>query len=222
VISPGCRDGARGSLLAALIGLVRLVVATVLLVAMAVAAKIAIERVAPEEVASASTRVTSPGRAKPEAGTVQSVRFTGPGLRAAFLSEVVATREGQPFDEAALASDRQRIVDALIARGHLDAAVGAPQVEWSDGAAWIDFPVEPGTLHVVRSVRVVGKQLRAHPGLADVPTLVAGNDAVAERIEASARLLRDWLAQRNLRATVTVTIDVEKYGKQIDVTYRVD
>jgi outer membrane protein assembly factor BamA len=202
---------------------VKLVVATLLLVAMALGAKVAIERIAPEEVASASTRVTTPSRAKTEAGTVQSVRFTGPGLRAAFLSDVVATRPGEPLRESSLESDRLHILDAMLARGYLDASVGVPQVEWSDGgAAWVDFPVDAGSLYVVRSVAVEGKQLRRHPALAEVPTLVAGNPAIDERIEASAGLLRDWLAQRGVKAIVTVEVALEKFSKQIDVVYVVN
>jgi len=202
---------------------VKLVVATVLLAAMALGAKVAIERVAPEEVASASTRITTPRRAEAEVGMVQSVRFTGPGLRAAFLHDVVATREGEPLRPGLVESDRLHILDAMLARGHLDAKVGVPHVSWAeDGTAHVDFPVEAGSVYVVRSVRVDGKLLRRHRGLADVPILEAGDDAVDERIEASAQLLRDWLEQRRLRARVTVKIEVERYGKLIDVVYRID
>jgi outer membrane protein assembly factor BamA len=202
---------------------VKLVVATLLLLAMALGAKVAIERIAPEEAASASTRVTTPSRAKTEAGTVQSVRFTGPGLRAAFLSDLVATREGETFRESSLESDRIRILDAMLARGYLDATIGVPQVEWSDdGAAWVDFPVDAGSLYVVRNVAVEGKQVGRHPALADVPTLETGNPAIGERIEASAQQLRDWLAQRSVKATVTVKVELEKLSKQIDVVYVVN
>jgi outer membrane protein assembly factor BamA len=202
---------------------VKLVVATLLLVAMALGAKLAIERIAPEESASASTRVTTPSRAKAEAGTVQSVRFSGPGLRAAFLSDVVATREGETFRPSSLEDDRIRILDAMLARGYLDATVGTPHVEWSaSGAAWVDFPVDAGSLYVVRDVKVEGKQLRRHPALAEVPTLVTGNPALGDRIEASAQLLRDWLAQRGIKAKVTVTTALEKFSKQVDVAYIVE
>lgn len=201
----------------------KLVVATLLLVTMALGAKFAIERIAPEGAASASTRVTTPSRAKTEAGTVQSVRFTGPGLRAAFLSDVVATREGEAFRASSLEDDRLRILDAMLARGYLDATVGTPVVEWSDdGAAWVDFPVDAGSLYVVRDVAVEGKQLRRHPALAEVPTLEAGNPAQGERIEASAERLREWLAQRRIKATVTVKVELEKFSKQIDVAYVVN
>ena len=201
----------------------KLVVATLLLVTMALGAKFAIERIAPEEAASASTRVTTPSRAKTEAGTVQSVRFTGPGLRAAFLSDVVATREGETFRQSSLEDDRIRILDAMLARGYLDATVGAPVVEWSDeGTAWVDFPVDAGSLYVVRSVAVEGKQLARHPALAEVPTLETDNPAVGQRIEASAELIREWLAQRRVKGTVTVKVELEKLSKQIDVAYIVE
>src|SRR5688500_13010107 len=110
---------------------------------MALGAKFAIERIAPEEAASASTRVTTPSRAKPEAGTAQSGRVTGPGLRAAFRSRVVATREGETCRRSSREDARIRIPAAMLARGCLDATVGTPQVEWSAcGAAWVDFPVD--------------------------------------------------------------------------------
>ena len=200
---------------------VKLVVATLLLAGLALAAKIAVERVAPEPMASASAGLTETRRAgdAPKAGTVEAVRFSGPGLRAAFLSDVVTTREGSPLRENLLESDRQRVLEALIARGHLDAKVAAPRVSWHQGAAWVEFPVDAGPVYVVRAVTVEGKATKRHPGVADVPTLRIGDDADADAIEASADLLRDWLAARSVRAKVTVATDVEPYGKQVDIRY---
>lgn len=201
---------------------VKLVVATVLLAGAAVSAWIAVERVAPESVASASTSLTS-SRARPAAGTVESVRFSGPGLRAAFLADVVATREGAPLREDELVRDRARILEALVARGHLDAKVGAPTVDWTgDRVAWVDFPVDAGPVYVVRRVEVVGKQVRHHPALAAVPTVTPGAPAIGEHIDASVDLLRDWLRQRRIRGNVTVDVTPEPYGKQLDVTFRID
>jgi hypothetical protein len=51
---------------------------------------------------------------------------------------------------------------------------------------------------------------------------VTGNPALGDRIEASAQLLRDWLAQRGIKAKVTVTTALEKFSKQVDVAYIVE
>jgi hypothetical protein len=200
---------------------VKLVVAALLLAGLALLARFAVEHVAPEPAASASASVTETRRAgdAPRAGTVEAVRFSGPGLRAAFLRDVVVTREGAPFRADQLESDRLRVFDALVARGHLDAKVGEPRVTWHDQAAWVDFPCEPGPVYVVRAVRVEGRGAKRHPGVANVPTLRSGDVAASEDIEASADLLRAWLEARDLRARVTVATDVEPYGKQVDIRY---
>lgn len=201
----------------------KLVVATVLVAGAVVSAKVAVERVAPESVASASTSITPLAAARPVAGTVQSVRFSGPGLRAAFLTDVVATHEGAPLRPEELERDRARIVAALVARGHLDARVGEVRIDWTgDQAAWVDFPIEAGPVYVVRKVEVLGKQVRRHPALAAVPTIAPGTPAIGDHIDASADLLRGWLRQRRIRAKVSVAITTEPYGKQLDVVFRVD
>jgi len=201
---------------------VKLVVAAVMLAVLVLVARIVVERVAPEPSASASAGITAPRRAEaaaPKPGTVEALRFSGPGLRAAFLTDVIATREGQPFRADALDSDRQRLLEALVARGHLDAKVGAAHVSWHRGAAIVEFPVDAGPVFVVRSVRVEGRTARSHTGLAQVPTLQIGDAATADDIEASADLLRAWLEARDLRAKVSVATNVEPYGKQVDVRY---
>jgi hypothetical protein len=200
---------------------VKLVVAALLLAGLALLARIAVEHVAPEPAASASASLTETRRAgdAPRAGTVEAVRFSGPGLRAAFLRDAVVTREGAPFRADQLESDRLRVLDALIARGHLDAKVAEPRVTWHDEAAWVDFPVEPGPVYVVRAVRVEGRGAKRHPAVAEVPTLRSGDVAASDDIEASADLLRAWLEARNLRAQVTIATDVEPYGKQVDIRY---
>lgn len=199
---------------------VKLVVAILLLVTVALGAKVAANKLAPEGVASAATSLTQPGRAKTEAGSVRSVRFSGPGLRASYLPEVVGTREGEPLDAAELHSDRLRIVAALVARGHLDAAAGEPNVQWSsDGGAHVEFPVVAGPAYVVRSVRVEGKQLRRQRALATVPTLDAGQQVNPERIDANVTLIRDWLGHRGVRAEVTARLEVDRFTAQVDVVF---
>ena len=193
---------------------VKLFVATLLLVAAAVAAKVAIEHLAPEGTASASDSIP---RAK-VAGTVDAVTFTGPGLRAAFLSEVVATRAGAPLSTADLAGDRIRIVDALVARGHLDAHAGEAVVAASDAGTFVDFPVTVGPTYVIRDVRVAG---RAVAGIAAVPTVRPGDPAASTRIEASAALLRTWLADHQERGTVSWTLTPDPLTQQADVVFTV-
>jgi len=194
---------------------VKLFVATLLLVSAAIAAKIVVERVAPEKVASASDSVS---RAKVAAGTVETVQFSGPGLRAPYLAAVVGTQAGVALSQPALQADRIRIVDALVARGHLDASAGEPRVQWTaTGAALVDFPVEAGAVYVVRTVAVSGGP--AALDLASVPTLVSGDLADANRIEQSAALLRGWCKDHGVSAKVTWTIAPDPISKQVDVTF---
>ena len=197
----------------------RVVVA--LLVVAVVALVAAPGGVAPEEATSASTRVTSPHRAKPRAGTVATVRFTGPGLRAA-LSPVIRTRPGDPFDAATLEADRARIVEALHDRGHLDATAAAPAVTWRDDGAHVELAVAPGPLYYVRSVELRGAQLRRHPGLAAIPVLATGVPAVEAHLDDGAALIHTWLARRGARARVTIAWALDDLAKQIDVTYVVE
>jgi outer membrane protein assembly factor BamA len=198
---------------------VKLLVATLLLVAAVVVAKVAIEHLAPERPASASNGDT---RAKAAAGTVEAVRFTGPGLRALSLSDLVATREGAPLSADVLASDRERVVAALTARGHLEASADEPIVEWtSTGAARVSFPVEVGRLYVFGTIRVEGKLIAKHPRLAELPTITAGEVVAADRVDASAELLRAYLAQHDLRGTVSVTVEPDPVDAQADVVFTI-
>jgi len=204
---------------------VKLVVAAVLLIGATVAAKVGVDRLAPEPAASAGASLTNTDPARPnptKAGTVEAVRFTGPDVRAPYLADVIVTREGTPFRAQEIEDDRLRIVDALIARGHYDAKVGPASVTWTDGGAWVEFPIDAGSVYVIRSVRVDGAATRKNPGLAQVPTVQAGDDARAEDVEGSADLLRDWLAARHIRATVKLVTQLEPYGKQVDLRYVVE
>lgn len=198
---------------------VKLVVATLLLAAAAVTAKVAIEHVAPERVASASTEPTDRWA---EAGdAIRSIRFDAPGLRAAALSEVIETRVGGPLDRARLDADRVRLRDWLVARGHLDAQVEAPATRRTDSGSFVDFAIEAGPVYVVRDVRFEGKRADV-AGLAAVPTVIAGHDVAAERLDGNVDLLRDWLAHRGITAKVSFRLNVDRFTKQVDVVFRVN
>jgi outer membrane protein assembly factor BamA len=198
---------------------VKLSVAILLLVAAVIVAKVAVDRVAPEGMASASDGLI---RAKTTAGMVETVRFTGPGLRAAFLSDAVATHAGHALSRVDLEADRLRIVDALIARGHLDATASEAVVQYTEGgSAYVDFPVETGPIYQIRSVRVEGKRGTHAAALATVPTIGAGDAAASDRIEASAALLRAYLADHGWPGRVTWHLDVEHVGKQADVIFTI-
>lgn len=201
------------------VGAVKLVVATLLLAAAAVTAKVAVEHLAPERVASASTQPTDRWAAAGDA--IRSIRFDAPGLRAAALSDVIETRLGGPIDRARLDADRVRLRDWLVARGHLDAAVEAPATRLTDSGTFIDFVIDAGPVFVVRDVRFEGKRAGV-AGLASVPTVIAGHDVAAERLDRNVELLRDWFAHRGTQARVSVRLDVDRFSKQADVVFRVD
>lgn len=218
----------------------KLVVAALLLASALVAAKVVVEHVAPEGQASASTtseaglggvrgrNVVGPdlqGAAEAGEPIVASIRFTGPGLRAAFLADVIVSRTGAPLDRDALAADRGRVLDELVARGHLDATVGEPVVRTStrgDHVAWVELPVDAGPRYTIRRVEVTGRVAAANPELAHVVTLRPGDHASGARIEAGAALLRDWATQRKVRGTVTHTVELDRFAKQVDVRFSID
>lgn len=197
----------------------KLVVATLLLAAAAIVAKVAVERLAPERVASASTRPTD-GRAE-AVGQIRSIRFDAPGLRAAALSGVMTSREGAMLDAALLGADRGRLEQWLVARGHLDASVAEPSVRVADGAVFVDIDVDAGPVFVVRAVRIEGKRADL-AGLSAVPTLTAGHELLAERLDSNVALLRDWLAHRQVKASVSARLEVDRFTKQVDVVFTVD
>lgn len=191
----------------------KLAVATLLLAALAVSAKLAVQHLAPERVASASVSLTAD-----EVGvqTVQSIRISG--LHATSFADL-QTRAGSPLDRAALDADRLAIVRSLAAEGYLDAGVEEPRIRAVAGGLAIELPVVTGARYVVRDVRVEGKQARR---LADVPTLLAGQDAIAARIDGNVSLLRTFLADRGIRAGVGVHLEVDRAMQVVDVIFRAD
>ncbi len=197
----------------------KLVVATLLLAAAALVAKVAVEHLAPERVASASTQVTD-GRAE-VAGQIRSIRFDAPGLRAAALLPVIDSREGDTLDPALLGADRARLEQWLVARGHLDAQVGEPRVRLAATGAHIDIQVTAGPVFVIREVRIEGKRAGL-AGLRSVPTITAGHEVVADRVDGNVTLLRDWLAHRKVKANVRARLEVDRFTKQVDVVFTVD
>ncbi len=200
---------------------VKLFVAAVLIASLAVGAKLAVERIAPEKVASASNSDTA-GGAKAATGLVQSIRVTGSGLRATALLPLLETREGAPLHDGVLDADRLRLVRALAADGYLDAGVEEPKIRALASGITVELPVVAGPRYVIRDVRLEGRQVRRHPDLTAVPTLHAGNDALAERIDGNVALLRTWLADRGTTASVGVDLDIDRYTQQVDVVFTIN
>jgi hemolysin activation/secretion protein len=205
---------------------VKLVVAALLLVAAVVVAKVAIERLAPEVAASASTRSAraKAGPVDPAAAVqIEAVRLTGPGLRASAFEPLFADRIGARVAPAALDAERAEIVAALIARGHLDAVVSTPTLEPTDGdAVIVDLAVDAGPVYRVRRVRAEGAPVRRHPVLGDVPVVRSGDAAIAEDLEASAALIRAWMKEHKVRGAVSYRLEPDARSKQVDVIYVVE
>lgn len=200
----------------------KLIVATLLLAALALGAKLAVGHLAPEKVASASVRFTADevGAAPDAIPWVRSVRITGDdGLRPTSIASELETRADAPLDRRALDADRLRVVRALSADGYLDASVDTPRVRSTADGVTVELPVVTGTRYQVRAVRLEGRQLVRHAELAAVPTLRAGEDAIGERIDGNVALLRGWLADRGVAASVGVRVDVDRYTQVVDVTF---
>jgi hemolysin activation/secretion protein len=204
---------------------VKLVVAALLLVVAVVIAKVAIERLAPEVTASASTNATrvKTGPVDPTAPIrIEAVRLSGPGLRASAFEPLFADRIGETVAPVALEAERAEVTAALVARGHLDAVVGPPEVERAGDAAIVELAVDAGPVYHVRSVRVEGARAKKHAVLAGIPVVRAGAEAIAEDLEASAALIRAYLTERKARGAVSYRLELDRPTKRVDVVYLVE
>lgn len=197
----------------------RLFVAIFLLAAIGLAAKIAVERLAPEGLASASDHLMRAETTGPATDLVDTVQLLGPGLRATSLDEVIGTRAGTHLSEAQLAFDRTTIFTTLLDRGHLDAAVGAATITWSRAGADVELPVDAGAVYTVHSVTWTGAKMR--PAIAELPVIAAGEPVERARLADTASLVEGWLAQRHTHAHVTWSLAIDRDAKLVDVTFAV-
>jgi outer membrane protein assembly factor BamA len=133
-------------------------------------------------------------------------------LRAAMASHV-----GGRVDRARLAADREAMAQQLAGRGHLEVEVSAPEVTYADGRAFVTYEVVQGPVFKLRSVTVTGATDRD----AGVVTIVAGDDAIAERIEHARRTLEDTLARRGKPSAVSAQVSVDRSQLAVDVELRV-
>lgn len=136
---------------------------------------------------------------------IASVSLDGRNLPTAALRDALATRAGSPLDVATLKRDRVALVDTLADRGHLTAQVGEPRVTFGPaGAVYVTFPVEPGPLFRIRSVRVAG----AKASEAGVLTLGVGEVADGSGIALARRSLEQRLRVRG-RSQGSVAVETE-------------
>jgi outer membrane protein assembly factor BamA len=142
----------------------------------------------------------------------------GETLPVAALERALTTRVGRPLREEDLARDRAALVATLQARGHLAAEVTDVSIAWADGAHVV-FNVAAGGVYQVASVEVEGAHTRRFAELAEVPTLLAGQPWHPDRAAANVTLLRDWLAERNVKADVTARRVVDHIQHTVDVTF---
>jgi outer membrane protein assembly factor BamA len=149
---------------------------------------------------------------------VASIRFEGENLPLAALERALTLEVGAPLREDDVAHDRAALVATLQARGHLAAEVTGVRVTWADGAHVV-FEVAAGGVYQVASVRVEGAYTRRFAELAAVPTLLAGQPWHPDRAAANVTLLRDWLAQRHVKADVTARRVVDHVRHTVDVTF---
>lgn len=145
-----------------------------------------------------------PAAHAPAADTVAGVSFDGRGLPLAQLRDAIATRAGNRLDDATLASDRDAIHSALVARGYLDADVETPAVTRGARGAFVSFAVKLGALYHVGHVRVVATPA----GHTRVITLVAGDEARATAIDA---------ARAQVAAAATVHLYPDRATSLVDV-----
>lgn len=190
--------------------------ASVLAIALAI---VAVHRAGIREVvAEAVPGDAGPAMLPSDPHAVASIRFAGDSLPVAALERAIDTRVGAPLSEDDLAHDRAALVATLQARGHLAAEVTDVRVDWSHGAH-VTFEIRAGGIYRVDAVRVEGAHTRRFAELAAVPTLLAGQPWHPDRAAANVTLLRDWLAQRHVKADVTARRVVDHDLHTVDVTF---
>lgn len=189
--------------------------ASALLIATAI---VVVRGSAVREVEARTRRAEAPVAAPQDPRAIVSVRIEGGSLPVAALERVLATRVGRTLREEDLTRDRTAIVATLQARGHLSAEVKDVRITWANGAHVV-FDVAAGGVYQVARVRVEGKHTRRFGDLARVPTLLAGQPWHPDRAAANVTLLRDWLAQRNVKADVTARRVVDHEQHTVDVTF---
>jgi len=171
---------------------------TLLSLLVAAAAAWAIILHLPEEEAQAQPVIGN--AAQPGSWELRGVSIDGHELPLAQLRALLGTRAGNRLDPEQLEIDRDALVGALVARGYLAAKVAPASVTYDDGV-YVVFDVEKGPLYRVRSVTVTG------PGANELVTVVAGDEAIADRIARARQLLADTL-ERRTRGKVAVDLAV--------------
>lgn len=146
---------------------------------------------------------------------VQSVSLDGGrGLPLAALRDVLATHPGDQLDANRLVQDRAALQGELEARGYLAARVEPADVTFAaSGGAYITFSITAGPIYKLRSVSVKGASLKD----TSVVTLIAGDEAIASRIERARQTLADNLGRRGKPANVTVSLRTDSKAAAVDV-----
>jgi outer membrane protein assembly factor BamA len=146
---------------------------------------------------------------------VQSVSLDGGrGLPLAALRDVLSTHRGDQLDASQLVLDRAALEGELESRGYLAARVEPALVTFApSGGAYITFRITPGPVYKLRSITVKG----ASPKDTSVVTLIAGDDAVASRIERARQVLADTLGRRGKPASVTIALHPDAAQAAVDV-----
>jgi len=156
----------------------------------------------------------------PDGSRVASIRLDGPSLPITTFKHALRTQVGAALRDGDLTADRAELVDLLVERGHLAAAVAPPTVSWGPSGAHVNFAVTPGPRYQIRSVNLTGASDLAEA--ASVPMLAPGDDISVDRVARGAELLVQWFSDRGVsRATVAYRLDVDDNDHAVDVTYTI-
>ena len=170
---------------------------------------------------SVSSSAEAPAAAEPSPAQISAQREVqsialdgGRGLPLASLRDCLATHQGDQLDAGRLAQDRAALEHELESRGYLAARVEPAIVTFSpSGGAYVTFPITAGPVFKLRSVTVKGAPIKD----ASVVTLIAGDEAVASRIERARVTLADALGRRGKPATITVALTTDAAAAAVDV-----
>lgn len=165
------------------------------------------------EAALGEAEAAAPVAARPQ--EIQSVAFDGRDLPVAALRGALTTKVGEQLHRDSLGRDRDALLATLHARGYLAAEVATPTVRFdASGGAYVTFAVTAGPRFHVRSVAVAGVDAR---DLGGVVTLVAGDDAIPDRIERTRQSIADYLARHGKAAKLATRLTLDPATSSVDV-----
>ena len=151
---------------------------------------------------------------------ISKISFIGATLDPDRLKEIMALKEGGPYNPELLDPDAAALGDFYSALGYLNAQIGAPRVEVDDSDADISIEVSEGARVVISSIEIEGAESFTDAELTAVLNIKEGSPYnEVDLADARYRLL-DYYGSRGF-ADIRIDIAREFEEKGVRVIFRV-